>query len=37
MAWRLSNTLDSRFYGEALDEALSRYGRPEIFDTNQGI
>jgi len=29
--WRLSNTLDADFCVEALDEALSRYGRPEIF------
>jgi hypothetical protein len=31
LAWRLSNTLDADFCVEALEEALSRYGRPEIF------
>ena len=33
---RLSNTLDARFYTEALTEALERYGRPQIFNTDQG-
>ena len=36
LAWRLSNTMDSRFCVEALNEALSRYGSPEIFNTDQG-
>jgi putative transposase len=36
MAWRLSNTLDVEFCIEALEEALARYGRPEIFNTDQG-
>lgn len=36
LAWRLSNSLDSDFCLEALDEALSR-GRPEIFNTDQGV
>ena len=36
LAWRLSNTLDSRFCVEALDEALSRHGKPAIFNTDQG-
>jgi putative transposase len=36
LAWRLSNTLDARFCVEALDEALARYGRPQIFNTDQG-
>lgn len=36
LAWRLSNTLDARFCVEALNEALDRYGRPEIFNTDQG-
>jgi putative transposase len=35
LAWRLSNTLDSDFCVEALRDAL-RYGRPEIFNTDQG-
>ena len=36
LAWRLSNTLDARFCVEALNEALARYGKPEIFNTDQG-
>ena len=36
LSWRLSNTLDSRFCVEALEEALSRYGAPGIFNSDQG-
>jgi putative transposase len=36
LAWRLSNTLGPDFCVEALEEALARYGRPEIFNTDQG-
>ena len=36
LAWRLSNTIDSRFCVEALQEALERYGKPKIFNTDQG-
>jgi putative transposase len=36
LAWRLSNTLDGGFCVELLDEALS-HGRPEIFNTDQGV
>ena len=36
LAWRLSNTLDTGFCTEALEEALERYGTPEIFNTDQG-
>jgi putative transposase len=36
LSWRLSNTMESDFCVEALSEALSRYGRPEIFNTDQG-
>jgi putative transposase len=36
LSWRVSNSLDSNFCVEALTEALSRYGRPEIFNTDQG-
>ena len=36
LSWRLSNTLDTAFCREALQEALARYGRPEIFNTDQG-
>ena len=35
LSWRLSNTLDTSFCTEALEEAL-RKGRPEIFNTDQG-
>ena len=36
LSWRLSNTLDSRFCVEALEEALRKYGKPNIFNTDQG-
>ena len=36
LAWRLSNTMDTRFCLEALEEALLRYGRPKVFNTDQG-
>jgi len=36
LAWRLSNTMDTRFCIDALDEALARYGAPRIFNTDQG-
>jgi putative transposase len=36
LSWRLSNTMDARFCVEALNEALVRYGRPEVFNTDQG-
>ena len=36
LAWRLSNTMDAGFCVEALNEALSKYGKPEIFNTDQG-
>jgi putative transposase len=36
LSWRLSNTMDAGFCVEALQEALARYGRPEIFNTDQG-
>jgi putative transposase len=36
LSWRLSNTLDSSFCIEALEEALERFGQPEIFNTDQG-
>jgi transposase InsO family protein len=35
LAWRVSNTLGADFCVEALEEALLRYGRPEIFNTDQ--
>ena len=36
LAWRLSITLEAAFCIEALEEALARYGRPEIVNTDQG-
>ena len=36
LSWRLSNTLESGFCVEALDEAFRLYGRPEIFNSDQG-
>ena len=36
LAWRLSNTLGADFCAEALEEALAQYGKPEIFNTDQG-
>jgi len=36
LAWRVSNTMDTSFCLAALDEALARYGRPKIFNTDQG-
>ena len=34
-AWRLSNTLDVSFCIEALEEAIAKYGKPEIMSTDQ--
>ena len=34
--WRLSNTMDAGFCVAALEEALARFGKPEIFNTDQG-
>jgi putative transposase len=36
LSWRLSNTMDSNFCVEALEEALAHYEHPEIFNTDQG-
>lgn len=36
LAWRLSNTMDVSFCVSALEEALARFGRPDIFNTDQG-
>ena len=36
LAWRVSNTMEVGFCVEALEEALGRFGRPEIFNTDQG-
>jgi putative transposase len=36
LSWKLSITMDVSFCLEALDEALKKYGKPEIFNTDQG-
>jgi putative transposase len=36
LTWRVSNTLDTSFCVEALNEAIETYGAPEIFNTDQG-
>jgi putative transposase len=36
LSWRLSNTMATDFCVEALEEALARYGAPDIFNTDQG-
>jgi putative transposase len=36
LAWRLSNTMDTEFCVAALEEAIARYGRPDVFNTDQG-
>ncbi|XAW61329.1 IS3 family transposase (plasmid) [Halomonas sp. Bachu 37] len=36
LAWRVSNTLDTDFCIDALEEALDRYGPPDIFNSDQG-
>lgn len=35
LAWRVSNSMDPDFCVEALEEAISRCGPPEIFNTDQ--
>ena len=36
LSWRLSNTLDTDFCVEALEDAINRFGSPDIFNTDQG-
>ena len=36
LSWRLSNTLTTDFCIEAVQEAMNKYGKPEIFNTDQG-
>ena len=36
LSWRLSNTMDTDFCVAALEEALAKYGKPAIFNTDQG-
>jgi putative transposase len=37
LAWRLSITMESDFCVEALQDAMNRYGKPDIFNTDQGV
>ena len=37
LAWRLSTGMETGFCVEALQEAIDRYGSPEIFNTDQGV
>ena len=37
LAWRISITMEADFCVEALQEAIARHGRPEIFNTDQGV
>jgi len=36
LSWRVSNTMDAEFCIEALEDALARFGRPDIFNSDQG-
>jgi putative transposase len=36
LSWRLSITMEAAFCVETLEDALSRYGKPDIFNTDQG-
>lgn len=36
LAWRLSITLETEFCLDAVNEALARHGKPDIFNTDQG-
>jgi putative transposase len=36
LSWRVSNSLDASFCVDALEEAIYRYGTPDIFNTDQG-
>ena len=36
LSWRVSNTMDTDFCVEALEDAIRIHGRPEIFNTDQG-
>jgi putative transposase len=37
LSWRVSITMDSDFCVEALKQAMEKHGRPEIFNTDQGV
>lgn len=36
LSWRISNTMDTDFCLDALNEALGKYGRPDVFNSDQG-
>ncbi len=36
LSWRISNTQDARFCVDCLEEALAHYGKPEVFNSDQG-
>lgn len=36
LAWRLSNTMEAAFCVDTLEEAMERYGKPDIFNADQG-
>ena len=36
LSWRLSNTMDASFCVDSLEEAIQNYGKPEMFNTDQG-
>ena len=36
LSWRVSNIMDTDFCLDALNEAINRYGAPEVFNTDQG-
>src|SRR4051794_9172602 len=37
LAWRVSITMDADFCVDALQDAMARHGKPEIFNTDQGV
>lgn len=37
LSYRLSNSLETSFCLDAFEEAIERYGRPQIFNTDQGV
>jgi putative transposase len=36
LSWRISNTMDSRFCIDAVEDAVAKFGLPQIFNTDQG-
>jgi putative transposase len=37
LSWRISNSMNADFCVEALEEAIAKYGVPEIFNSDQGV